>query len=240
VRDGDRVHAVIEASAVNNDGRTMGLTTPNHEAQQAAIEEALARGGIDAGSLTYFEAHGTGTMIGDPIELRALTRVFARHTADTSFCAVGSVKSNLGHLLCAAGIASLAKMTLALAHGEKPPTLHCPAPNPRFDFAASPFYPITALEPWHPRAGARRAGISSFGFGGTNCVMVVCDAATARVPATAPRRRPLPPIVFRRRRHWIEREERPASDREASDPPAPDQAGDGLEAFLVFEERPVS
>ncbi|WP_437627949.1 SDR family NAD(P)-dependent oxidoreductase [Sorangium sp. So ce1151] len=198
--DGDRIYAVIEGSAVNNDGRTMGVTTPNPDAQGQVIEQALARAGASADTVSYVEAHGTGTMIGDPIELRALTRVFRKSSQDRGFCAVGSVKSNMGHLLSAAGVASFIKVVLSLWHRRLPPTLHCSAPNPRFEFASSPFYPNTALQDWLPRNGVRRAGISSFGFGGTNAHVIVGELPAAT--ATRERRRPLPAPAFDRRRFW--------------------------------------
>ncbi|GGZ21330.1 SDR family NAD(P)-dependent oxidoreductase [Streptomyces poonensis] len=203
--DGDRILAVIEATAMNNDGRTMGLTTPNPEAQQAVVRDALRKAGAGAASVSYVEAHGTGTMIGDPIELRALTGVFGEFTSERGFCSVGSVKSNVGHLLMAAGMASLHKVVLSLVHGALPPTLHCDRPNPRFAFDTSPFRLQTELGEWRPRHGVRRAGISAFGFGGTNCHVVVRGLTDAERDAHTARRTPLPAPVFRRQRHWVER-----------------------------------
>lgn len=195
LRDGDRIHAVIDAVAVGNDGRTMGLTTPNPVAQAQVVRRALAGAGISARRIGMVEAHGTGTMIGDPIELRALTDVFREHTTHTGFCAIGSVKSNLGHLLSAAGIAGLLKVLLAVEHGQIPPTLFCEPPNPRFDFSASPFFPNAELRPWP--AGPRTAGVSAFGLGGTNAHLIA-----SAVPESASTRVPLPAPVFRRRRLW--------------------------------------
>jgi acyl transferase domain-containing protein len=165
------------------------------------VRRALAAAGRRAEEVAMLEAHGTATMIGDPIELRALTEVFRRETDRSGFCAIGSVKSNVGHLLSAAGIAGLFKALLAVEHGEIPPTLFCETPNPRFDFAASPFYPNTALRSW-PAGEPRVAGVSAFGLGGTNAHAIVTglDAAPSSV-----RRAPLPPPVFRRRRLWWER-----------------------------------
>ncbi|GAA4670335.1 hypothetical protein GCM10023347_25150 [Streptomyces chumphonensis] len=225
LRDGDRVLAVIEGTAMNNDGRTMGLTTPNPDAQREVIRSALHRAGASAGSVSYVEAHGTGTMIGDPIELRALTEVFREDTADTGFCGVGSVKSNVGHLLMAAGMAGLHKVILSLVHEALPPTLHCERPNPRFSFDASPFRPQTELAPWHPRHGVRRAGISAFGFGGTNCHVVLRGVTDAERAGREIRRAPLPAPVFRRARHWLQRP--PAA------PPAPTP---GPRPLLQLEE----
>ncbi|MGZ7443443.1 SDR family NAD(P)-dependent oxidoreductase, partial [Paenibacillus sp. TH7-28] len=177
--DGDTVYAVIKGSAVNNDGHTMGITTPDLEGQAAVIERALEEAGVHPETVTYVEAHGTGTMIGDPIEVKALTRVFAKRTDRKAFCGLGSVKANIGHLDTAAGIASLIKVVLALHHGQLPPVLHLNEPNPRFRFVDSPFYPNGSLQEWAGADGVRRAGISSFGFGGTNCHMIV-EGAPAR------------------------------------------------------------
>jgi 3-oxoacyl-(acyl-carrier-protein) synthase len=195
VADGDRVHAVIDAVAVGNDGRTMGLTTPNPAAQARVVRRALALAGRDAGQIGMVEAHGTATMIGDPIELRALTDAFAADTDRRGYCAIGSVKSNVGHLLSAAGIAGLLKVLMALEHGEIPATLFCRNPNPRFDFAGSPFFPNTSSRPWP--AGPRVAGVSAFGLGGTNAHLIASEA-----PPAAAVRRPLPAPVFHRRRLW--------------------------------------
>jgi acyl transferase domain-containing protein len=199
--DGDRVYAVIDATAVNNDGHTMGITTPDPAGQRAVIQAALRAGGVDPRTIGYVEAHGTGTMIGDPIELRALTEVFSASTERKGFCAVGSVKSNFGHLLSAAGMSGLIKVALSLMHRELPPTLHCQTPNPRFRFEASPFFPNTQLRPWEPLEGVRRAGLSSFGFGGTNAHALVSEAPANQSPLRAP----LPPVVFSRKRYWLEK-----------------------------------
>jgi amino acid adenylation domain-containing protein len=205
LRDGDRIHAVIESVAVNNDGRTVGLTTPNPAAQTAVILRALELSGLRAEDIAMVEAHGTGTMLGDPMELRALTGAFSKHTERTALCAVGSVKSNLGHLLSAAGIAGLIKVVLSLEHGEMPPTLFCERPNPRFDFARSPLYPNVTLKPWPADRAVRAAGVSAFGLGGTNAHLI----ATAS-PRHAPERTPLPPPAFNRRRLWLDRGPQPA------------------------------
>ena len=198
LRDGDQVYAVIRGSAVNNDGRTMGITTPNVDAQVAVIQEALERTGIDPRGISCMETHGTGTMIGDPIELKALTRVFRQHTDAREFCAVGSVKTNIGHLLSAAGIASAIKIALALHHRELPPTLNCETPNPRFAFSESPFFPNTSRRAWD--AEVRRAGISSFGFGGTNCHLLMEQAPRENY---TPRRGPLPVPAFQKKSFWL-------------------------------------
>lgn len=201
--DGDRIRAVIDAAAVGNDGRTMGLTTPNPVAQAAVVRRALRDSGRLAEEIGMVEAHGTGTMIGDPIELQALTTVFRETTNGSGFCAIGSVKSNVGHLLSAAGIAGLLKALLSLEHGEIPPTLFCEVPNPRFDFGNSPFFPNTQLRLWPDEPGLRVAGVSAFGLGGTNAHVIASalDPAILEGPA---RREPLPAPRFRRRRLWLD------------------------------------
>ncbi|HEY3366492.1 MAG TPA: SDR family NAD(P)-dependent oxidoreductase [Symbiobacteriaceae bacterium] len=203
VADGDRIYAVIDASAINNDGHTMGITTPNPDAQSEVIARALKAGGIDASEISYVETHGTGTMIGDPIELKALTRVFREVTGEKQFCAVGTVKSNIGHLLSAASIASLIKVVLSITHRQLPPTLNCEVPNPRFKFNESPFYPNTKLQDWKGRQGVLRAGISSFGFGGTNAHLIVSEFDQGRFPAYQCKQEQLPPLVFQRKRYWV-------------------------------------
>ncbi|MGW8066607.1 SDR family NAD(P)-dependent oxidoreductase [Streptomyces ziwulingensis] len=204
--DGDRVYAVVESVAVNNDGRTMGLTTPNPDAQEDVVRRAQRAADVDPAAVGLIEAHGTGTMIGDPMELRALTRAFDDAGDRTGYCAVGSVKSNIGHALMAAGMAGLHKAVLALRHRQIPPTLHCETPNPRFAFDRSPFYPNTELREFPPIGGVRRAGVSAFGFGGVNCHAVLREP-TAQELAARPAERPsLPPAVFRRTRHWVDRE----------------------------------
>jgi acyl transferase domain-containing protein len=181
----------------------MGITTPNLEAQVEVVEAALAASGVSAADISYIEAHGTGTMLGDPIELKALERVFRKATADRGCCAVGSVKTNIGHLLSAAGIAGLVKTALALERGTLPATLHCDRPNPRFAFGQSPFRVQQRTAPWPSSAGRpRRAGISAFGFGGTNCHLILEEA----VAAPDPRRSPLPPPVFARQSYLLHRQ----------------------------------
>jgi len=199
LRDGDRIWAVVEGSAVNNDGRTMGLTTPNPEAQRNVVTTALARAGRSPREVGFIETHGTATMIGDPIELRALAEVFKRETQEQGFCAIGSVKTNIGHLLSAAGAAGLAKAVLAVQHGEIPPTLFCDTPNPRFDLIRSPFFIPQAACEWRT-TGRRVAGVSAFGLGGTNAHVVISET-----PPHTPQRPSLPEPQFRRRRLWLER-----------------------------------
>ncbi|MDQ0115571.1 SDR family NAD(P)-dependent oxidoreductase [Paenibacillus harenae] len=204
LQDGDRIYAVVEATAVNNDGTTMGITTPNLEAQSAMIHSALTKGEIDASSISYVETHGTGTMIGDPIEMKALTKVFRAFTEEKAFCGVGSAKTNIGHLLSAAGVASFIKVVLSLWNKQLPPTLNCDSPNPRLDFNLSPFYPNTTLRDWQPRAGIRRASISSFGFGGTNAHAILSESEPSMPGRAESRRASLPPIEFNRQRYWLD------------------------------------
>ncbi|HEV7589959.1 MAG TPA: beta-ketoacyl synthase N-terminal-like domain-containing protein [Longimicrobium sp.] len=183
LRDGDPVRAVIRGSAVNNDGSAkVAFTAPGVEGQAAVIGEALSLAGVDPDTVGYVETHGTATELGDTIEMAALTRAFRASTARTGFCAVGAVKSNVGHLDTAAGIAGLMKAVLALEHGEIPPVVHFTEPNPRIDFAASPFYVADRLVPWNPDGHPRRAGVSSFGIGGTNAHLVL-EEAPAPVPS---------------------------------------------------------
>ena len=180
ISDGDRIVAAIKGGAINNDGSLkVGFTAPSIERQADVIEEALAVAEVDAGTITYVEAHGTGTKLGDPIEIAALTQAFY-HSSDEELyreqCAIGSVKSNIGHLDEAAGIAGLIKVALALKHKQIPPSLHFNQPNPQIDFENSPFYVNTELTEWLPYGVPRRAGVSSFGMGGTNCHLVLEEA----------------------------------------------------------------
>src|SRR5205814_6693641 len=141
VRDGDHIHAVIKGSAVNNDGsRRAGFTAPREDGQALAITTALANAGVEPETVGYVEGHGTATILGDPIEVAALTAAFATGTSGRGYCALGSVKTNIGHLDAAAGVAGFIKTVLSVEHGEIPPTLHFRAPNPRIDFARSPFF----------------------------------------------------------------------------------------------------
>ncbi len=182
---GDAVHAVIKGSAINNDGAAKaGYTAPGVPGQAEVIAEALALARVAPETIGYVEAHGTATPLGDPVEIAALTRAF-RGGAGGS-CAIGSVKSNIGHLDAAAGVASLIKTVLALKHGQLPPSLHFAQPNPRIDFARSPFYVNAALAEWPARDTPRRAGVSSFGIGGTNAHLVL-EEAPLSMPTPAPR-----------------------------------------------------
>jgi amino acid adenylation domain-containing protein len=183
LRDGDWIHAVIKGTAINNDGSDkVGFTAPSVEGQARVIAEAHAMAGIEAGTISYVEAHGTGTALGDPIEITALTRAFHRTTDKKGFCAIGSVKTNIGHLDAAAGVAGVIKTVLALQHRQLPPSLNFEKPNPEIDFAASPFYVNTKLAEWNPAETPRRAGVSSFGLGGTNSHVILEEAPAVGPP----------------------------------------------------------
>jgi non-ribosomal peptide synthase protein (TIGR01720 family) len=188
--DGDPVIAVIRGSAINNDGAVkVGFTAPSVEGQAEVIAEAQSLAGVPADTISYVEAHGTGTELGDPIEVAALTQAFRAGGAEgTGFCALGSAKTNVGHLDAAAGVTGLIKTSLALHHGEIPPSLHWESPNPSIDFADSPFFVNEKLSKWPTPAGVpRRAGVSSFGLGGTNA-HVVMEQAPPRASSPAPSR----------------------------------------------------
>lgn len=177
IRDRDHIYAVIKGSAVNNDGsQKASYTAPGVDGQTRVIMEALANAGLDADAISYVETHGTGTNLGDPIEIRALTDAFRASTSRNGYCAIGSVKSNVGHLDAAAGICSLIKTVLALRYGMIPPSLHYEKPNPKIDFDNSPFYVNTKLTEWKRKNAPNRAGVSSFGFGSTNAHIVLEEA----------------------------------------------------------------
>jgi acyl transferase domain-containing protein/acyl carrier protein len=175
--DNDYIHAVIKGSAINNDGALkVSYTAPRIDTQAAVIRTAFAVAEVNPETISYIEAHGTGTALGDPIEIAALTQAFDSKTQNKS-CAIGSVKSNIGHLDTAAGIASLIKTVLALQHKQLPPSLHFLSPNPQIDFDKSPFYVNTSLTDWNSQT-PRRAGVSSFGIGGTNAHVILEEAPT--------------------------------------------------------------
>ncbi|MBI5815645.1 MAG: SDR family NAD(P)-dependent oxidoreductase [Nitrospinae bacterium] len=182
IADGDRIYAVISGSAINNDGSAKaGYTAPGVEGQSSVIREAHAVAGIEPSSITYVETHGTGTTVGDPIEISALNIAFGAGAGKRG-CAIGSVKSNIGHLDAAAGVAGLIKTALALHNRKIPPSAHFNTPNPAIDFSSGPFYMNTSLCGWISANGApRRAGVSSFGVGGTNAHMVLEEAPQGAV-----------------------------------------------------------
>ncbi|HWU87822.1 MAG TPA: beta-ketoacyl synthase N-terminal-like domain-containing protein, partial [Kofleriaceae bacterium] len=169
---GDHVHGIIAGSAVNHTGRSLSITAPRVAAQRDVIRAAHRDAGWSARTISYLEAHGTGTSLGDPIEVEALTQAFREDTADRQFCGLGSVKSNIGHLEAAAGIAGVIKVLLMMRHRRIPATLHVRTPNPLIRFEDSPFALATEARDWQPD-GPRRAGVSSFGFGGANAHVLV-------------------------------------------------------------------
>jgi acyl transferase domain-containing protein len=178
VNENDMIYAVIKGSAVNNDGAMkIGYTAPSETGQAEVIAEALEIAGVDPATVSCVEAHGTGTLLGDPIEIAALNRAYGLNSETKGFCAIGSVKSNFGHLYNAAGVASFIKATLALKHKQIPASLNFEKPNPQIDFANSPFYVNTELRDWKTNGHPRRAGVSSFGVGGTNAHVVLEEAA---------------------------------------------------------------
>jgi len=187
---GDTILAVIRGSAVNQDGRSQGLTAPNMLAQQALLRQALANAKVDPSALGYIEAHGTGTPLGDPIEIEALVDVLGRPRPDGSRCALGSVKTNMGHLEAAAGIAGLMKTVLALQHEAIPKHLNFSRLNPRIRLEGTPFFVPTELQPWKRAAVPRIAGVSAFGMSGTNAHIILEEAPLPAPPARTPAPRP--------------------------------------------------
>jgi acyl transferase domain-containing protein len=177
IADQDTIHAVIKGSATNNDGsQKVSFTAPSIDTQAKVIRTAQIVAEVAPETITYIEAHGTGTSLGDPIEIAALTEAFRASTEKIGFCAIASLKTNTGHLDAAAGVAGLIKTVLALKHQKIPPSLHYQAPNPQIDFANSPFYVNTQLTDWQTNGTPRRAGVSSFGIGGTNAHVILEEA----------------------------------------------------------------
>jgi phthiocerol/phenolphthiocerol synthesis type-I polyketide synthase E len=192
VADGDTIHAVVLGSAINNDGSLkVGFTAPSVSGQSRVIAEALETAGVSAETIGYVEAHGTGTPLGDPIEIEATAKAFSATTHRQQYCAIGSIKSNIGHLDAAAGVTGFMKAVLALEHGEIPPSLHYEQPNPKLDLPSTPFFVADRLIPWTDGTSSgvpRRAGVSSFGMGGTNAHVVLEEAP--RTAVTRDRLRP--------------------------------------------------
>lgn len=182
--DGDRVYAVVKGTATNNDGGgKVGFTAPSATGEEEVCAQALARAGFSADTVTFMEGHGTGTPLGDPIEVNALSAAFRRDTGRTGYCALGSVKTNVGHLQIASGIAGLIKTTLALHHKAIPGTLHFEKPNPRIDFSRTPFYVTRETRAWEVAGHPRRAGVNSLGIGGSNVHAILEEAPTAEAVA---------------------------------------------------------
>jgi acyl transferase domain-containing protein len=187
--DNNTIHAVILGSAINNDGSAKTtFATPGEAGQTAALAAALNAAGVDPASIGYVEAHGTGTMVGDPVEVAALTNAYGSTPDHAGRCALASVKGNVGHLGAAAGICGLIKAVCCVREGILPPSLNFDEPNPRIDFAASPFHVNSTLSTWPEVAGPRRAGVSSFGIGGTNAHLILEQPPDR--PAVRPARRP--------------------------------------------------
>lgn len=183
--DNDTIYGVIKGSSMNHGGKTSGYTVPNPNAQTAVILQALKTANINPRTISYIEAHGTGTSLGDPIEIRGLQEAFETFSQDTQYCAIGSVKSNIGHLESAAGISQLAKVLLQMRHQQLAPSLHAEQLNPFIDFQNSPFYVQRELKDWIPENNmTRRAGLSSFGAGGANVHMIVEEYPAKAQPTT--------------------------------------------------------
>jgi acyl transferase domain-containing protein/thioesterase domain-containing protein len=188
IRDRDTINAVILGSAINNDGaRKVGFTAPSVDGQAAVISSALNVADVRPQSISYIEAHGTGTSLGDPVEIEALKQAFGSTATQRQWCGIGSVKTNFGHLGAAAGIAGFIKAVLALHHRQLPPSLHFEQPNPKVDFLHSPFYVQSVLADWPSDGSPRRAGVSSFGIGGTNAHVVLEEPPlVAAAPSVRP------------------------------------------------------
>ncbi|WP_293120114.1 type I polyketide synthase, partial [Moorena sp. SIO4G3] len=178
ISDGDSILALIRGSAVNHDGPSSGMTVPNRMAQKQVIQQALTNAKLEPHQISYLEAHGTGTSLGDPIEIEALAEVYGKNRPADQPLIVGSVKTNIGHLEAAAGVSSLIKVILALQHQEIPPHLHLQQPNPHVDWDRLPIKIPTSLIPWSGEGKPRLAGVSSFGMGGTNAHIVLEEAPT--------------------------------------------------------------
>ncbi|WP_184435195.1 type I polyketide synthase, partial [Xanthomonas arboricola] len=231
---GDHIHGVILGSGINHGGKTNGYTVPNPQAQARVVAQALREAGVDARQIGYVEAHGTGTSLGDPIEIAGLTQAFAQFTADRQYCAIGSVKSNIGHLESAAGIAGLAKVLLQMRHGELVPSLHAQELNPHIGFEDTPFRVQRTLESW-PRPQSERdgesrempriAGLSSFGAGGANAHLIVREYIAPPLPAaTAPDRPQVVPLSARSGERLSEQVRRLLAHLEREAPPLDDLA----------------
>jgi acyl transferase domain-containing protein/NAD(P)H-dependent flavin oxidoreductase YrpB (nitropropane dioxygenase family) len=200
-RDGDRIYAVIKGVGASSDGRARGLTAPVVEGQSRALERAYSRAGISPATVGYIEAHGTGTALGDEVEISALSRLFRNAGAPVRECVVSSVKSSIGHTKCAAGLAGLINASLSLYHKVLPPTIGIETPNPKLDLRDGPFRLCTQAQPWlHPHPDQpRRAGVSAFGFGGTNFHVVIeaYDSDLAAEPDSTVRHWPVELLVWR-------------------------------------------
>ncbi len=188
LEDGDNIRAIIKASAINNDGTTNSLTAPSAKTQEDVISAAWNKSGIPPETISYIEAHGTGTVLGDPIEVKGLTSAFRRFTKKRQFCAIGSLKTNMGHMVAASGAAALIKVIKSMEHKELAPTINFQVPNPYINFTESPLYINNIAKTWDVDGVPRRAAVSSFGFSRTNCHMVIEEAPNVEpTPAVQPR-----------------------------------------------------
>ncbi len=178
MEDGDNIYAIIKGSAINSDGATNGITAPNADAQTEVIERAWKNAGINPETISYIETHGTGTLIGDPIEIKGISNAFKKYTNKKQFCGIGSVKCNIGHTVGASGIASLIKVVLSMKHKELPPSINFERPNNYIDFCDTPVFINDRHRKWNSNDLPRRAGVSSFGLSGTNCHIILEEAAT--------------------------------------------------------------
>lgn len=170
---GDHIYAIVKGSAINQDGYSMGITIPNMESQTAVIQAAIENSGVNPEKISYIEAHGTGTRIGDPVEIEAIKKAYEKYTDKKQFCGIGSVKTNIGHLQTAAGIASLIKLVLSLNHNQIPPTLNFVQPNYSISFEDSPVYPVCELRNFPQDRGRQYCALSAFGFSGTNSHIIL-------------------------------------------------------------------
>lgn len=224
LEDGDPIVAVIKGTAINNDGSDkIGYAAPSVDGQAQVIRNALAMADVEASSIGYIETHGTGTALGDPIEIAALTAAFGDGELPRGACAIGSLKTNIGHLDAAAGVAGLIKASLALAHRELPPSLNCDVPDPAIDFPSTPFRVNTELTPWQSD-GPRRAGVSSFGIGGTNAHVVLQEPPASthgQAAASAPSTRPQLLVLSARGATALDQACDRLGDALATDKPAP-------------------
>ena len=197
LRDGDQIYAVIKSSALNHGGKTNGYTVPNPNAQGDLVIDAFKKTNIDPKTVSYIETHGTGTSLGDPIEITGLLKAFEGSTEEKQFCPIGSVKSNIGHLESAAGIAAVTKVLLQIKYKQLVPSLHADPPNPNINFHESPFYVQTELAEWkHTAAHPRRVGVSSFGAGGSNAHLILEEYPRTREPENASPTTPLEIFVL--------------------------------------------
>lgn len=182
IDDRDHIYAVIKGSAINNDGASNGITAPNAQAQEEVIVQAWRNAQVNPETISYIEAHGTGTVLGDPIEIKGLSNAFGRFTNRKQFCGIGSVKTNIGHLVGASGLASVIKVIMSLKNGVIPGNINFSEPNPYISFEDTPFYVNDRRQIWENEAFPKRAGVSSFGFSGTNCHIVLEEAPRINQP----------------------------------------------------------